>query len=69
MVSKYLARDILYQFVALFETKAGHKPALKYIRHTLMGRGCGQALKYCSDTSPVNGRPLWCISFWRISPV
>lgn len=73
MESQYQARGIFCQpscqRAALSETRAGHKAALKYITHTLMGRSCGRALKYSSDASPVNGRPLRRISFWRISPV
>lgn len=72
-MSQYQARGIFYQppcvYVDLSETRAGHKLALKYITHNLMGGGCSQALKYNPDTGPVNGWPLWHISFWRISPV
>lgn len=66
-------RGVFYQASChcadLSETRAGHTLALKYITHALMGSNRGRALKYSSDTNPVNGWPLQRISFWKISPV
>lgn len=65
--SQFQARGVFYQpscqCLDPCETRAGHKLALKYITHTVMGRGCSQALKYSSDSGAVNGWPLWHISF------